>query len=160
MSNSILAPASLILLCFSMAAALGGGLFEHVVFTRLWSAAPPSSFTIIQPATGVPLQRFWIPVHIAITLFSLSSLVLAWSDRRARLLIVAGLVSYLLMRAWSGMYFIPEMLSFQKIAPGSAPSPELLARVARWKFWTWFREPLDLVSFHCWLLALFWLKRP
>jgi hypothetical protein len=48
---------------FSMAGAIGGGLYEHVVFTSLWSASPPSSFSIIQPGTGVPLQNFWIPVH-------------------------------------------------------------------------------------------------
>jgi hypothetical protein len=64
-----LADWSLILLCFSMAAAVGGGLYEHIVLTPLWSKAPPSSFAIIQPRTDVPLQRFWIPVHAAISVF-------------------------------------------------------------------------------------------
>jgi hypothetical protein len=44
---------SLILLNFSMASAIGGGLYEHIVLTPIWSASPPSSFTIIQPRTGV-----------------------------------------------------------------------------------------------------------
>ena len=34
---------SLIVLCFSMAGAFGGGLYEHVVLTPLWSRSPPSS---------------------------------------------------------------------------------------------------------------------
>jgi len=76
--NANLAEWSLILLCFSMAGAFGGGLFEHIVVVPIWSASPPSSFSIIQRGTGVPLQGFWIPVHAAITVFILSSLYLAW----------------------------------------------------------------------------------
>lgn len=145
-------------LCFSMAAAVGGGLYEHVVLNPMWSRSPPSSFSIIQPKTGVPLQRFWIPVHVAITVFVLASIALAWDDGRVRLLLLLGLASYIVMRVWSGLYFIPEMLAFQKIPLDSAPSAELSARVAKWTFWTWFREPLDVVSFLCWLSALYRLK--
>jgi hypothetical protein len=75
-----LAKWSLILLCFSMAAAIGGGLYEQIVLTPLWSASPPSSFSIIQPDTGVPLQNFWLPVHAAITVFILLSLFLTWKE--------------------------------------------------------------------------------
>jgi len=73
----------LILLCFSFATALGGGFYEHVVLTPLWSKSPPSSFSVIQPGTGVPLQRFWIPVHAAITLFIIASLALTWGATRS-----------------------------------------------------------------------------
>lgn len=150
---------SLILLCFSMAAAIGGGLYEHVVLTPLWKKSPPASFSVIQPNTGVPLQRFWIPVHIAITVFVLSVLVLTWSDATVRRFVLVGLGSYIVMRVWSGLYFIPEMLAFQKIPLDAPPSAELSARVAKWTFWTWFREPLDVVSFLCFLLALYQLKK-
>ncbi|MFZ0255416.1 MAG: hypothetical protein WAN46_07190 [Gammaproteobacteria bacterium] len=34
---------SLILLCFSMACAVGGGLYEHLVLTPLWSRSPAAS---------------------------------------------------------------------------------------------------------------------
>jgi hypothetical protein len=80
--NADLARWSLILLCFSLAGAFGGGLYEHIVLMPLWSAAPPSSFSIIQPGKGVPLQRFWIPVHAAITIFMLSTLILTWRVAR------------------------------------------------------------------------------
>jgi hypothetical protein len=146
---------SSILLCFAMAGAFGGGLYEHIVLTPLWSASPPSSFAIIQRGTGVPLQRFWIPVHVAITIFILSTLFLTWNDMTVRRLLLAGLASYIIMRVWSGLFFIREMLAFQKIPPDSAPSPELSAQVARWTYWTWFREPLDMIS----LLSPSWLRR-
>ncbi|SRR6266498_263705 len=150
---------SLILLCFSLAGSIGGGLYEHIVLTPLWSKSPPSSFAIIQPGTGVPLQRFWIPVHAAITIFILSSLFLTWNDGMVSRLLLIALGSYVVMRVWSAVFFIREMLAFQKVPLGSAPSPELSARVARWTYWTWFREPLDVVSFGCSLLALSWLGR-
>jgi hypothetical protein len=59
----------------------------------------------------------------------------------------------------TGLFFIREMLAFQKIPLDAAPTAELAARVARWTYWTWFREPLDIISFVCSLLALYWLKR-
>ncbi len=112
--NVNLAEWSIIVLCFSMACAIGGGLYEHIVLTPLWSALPPGSFTIIQPGTGVPLQRFWIPVHAAITIFVLLSLFLTWRYIEVRRLLLVGLGSYVVMRAWSGLFFIREMLAFQK----------------------------------------------
>ena len=99
------------------------------------------------------------PVHVAITLFIISALVLTWPDMTVRHLLLVALVSYIVMRAWSGLFFIPEMLAFQTIPVDSAPSAELSARVSKWTFWTWFREPLDIISFLCSLLALYWLKR-
>ena len=151
---------SLIALCFSMAGAIGGGLYEHFVLTPLWSASPPASFAIIQPGTGVPLQNFWIPVHAAITLFLIPAVWLSWKDRKVRGLLLVGLSSYIVMRVWSGLFFIPEMLAFQQVPADSAASTELMARVSSWTFWTWFREPLDVLSFGCFLLAVFWLYRP
>ncbi len=150
---------SLVFLCFSMAAAFGGGLFEHIVVVPIWRASPPSSFAIIQRGTGVPLQRFWIPVHAAITVFMLLTLYLTWHDFTVRYFLLIGLTSYIVMRVWSGLFFIRAMLKFQNIPLHSAPSAELSARVARWTFWTWFREPLDIISLLCSLLALYWLGR-
>jgi len=154
-----LAEWSLTLLCLSMAGAFGGGLYEHTVLTPIWSKSPPASFSIIQPGTGVPLQRFWIPVHAAISVFVLLSLFMTWNDIAVRRLLLLALASYIVMRVWSGLFFIRGMLAFQKIPPDAAPSAELSARVARWTYWTWFREPLDVISFVCSLLALYWLNR-
>jgi hypothetical protein len=143
-----------------MASAIGGGLYEHIVLTPLWSASPPSSFAIIQPGTGVPLQKFWIPVHAAITLFLILSLALTWRQSAVRCLLLIGLGSYIVMRLWSWLFFIREMLAFQKVPIDSPPSVELSARVASWTFWTWFREPLDLISCVSFLLALSRLPQP
>lgn len=150
---------SLILLCAAFGAALGGGLYEHFVLVPLWSKSPPSSFSIIQPGTGVPLQRFWIPVHSAITVALIAALASSWRDLTVRKLLVAAAASYVAMRAWSGVFFIPEMLAFQRVPIDGPSSPELTARVASWTFWSWFREPLDIISLLCCFLALYSFRR-
>jgi hypothetical protein len=158
--NTSLIAWSMILLCLSMASAIGGGLYEQIVLTPMWSASPPSSFAIIQPGTGVPLQKFWIPVHVAITIFLVLSLGLTWRQAEVRRFLLIGFASYIVMRVWSGLFFIPEMLAFQKVPIDSPPTAELSARVANWTFWTWFREPLDIISFVCFLFAFSRLRRP
>jgi hypothetical protein len=110
---------------------------------------PPASFSIIQEGNGVPLQRFWVPVHIAITLTLLLAIILNWSQPARRNLILIGIGCYVVMRVWSGFYFIPEMLSFQKIPLDSAPTTELTSKVSKWARLSWFREPLDLGLFFC-----------
>jgi hypothetical protein len=137
---------------------LRGRLYESAVLNPIWRKAPPASFAIIQAGTGVPLQRFWIPVHTAITFFVLFALLATWSEVPVRRLLLIGVAAYIVMRLWSALYFIPEMLAFQKIPLDAAPSAELSTRVSKWTFWTWFREPLDFVSLLCFLLALHELK--
>jgi hypothetical protein len=75
-----------------------------------------------------------------------------------RRVLIIGMAAYIVMRLWSGLYFIPEMLAFQKIPLDAAASAELSGRVSKWTFWTWFIEPLDFASLLCFLLALYELK--
>ena len=77
---------SLILLCFSMASSLGGGLYEHIVLTPYGVRRRHRRFRS-QRGTWVPLQRFWIPVHTAITVFILLTLFLTWNDVAIRSLV-------------------------------------------------------------------------
>ena len=144
----------LLLSSAAVALMLGGGIYESVVISPQWSSAPPGSFRIIQKSTGVPLQRFWIPVHSIITVVLIGALVTNWKFPERRDLIIAALASYIIMRLWSALYFIPEMLRFQKIPLEGEASAELLARVSRWTMLTWFREPLDLITQFCLLIAL------
>jgi hypothetical protein len=145
---------SLLFACLSVGLALGGGMYESIVVMPQWSAHPPASFAIIQKATGVPLQKFWIPVHILITIGIAASLITNWKYADRRNLIIISLISYVVMRAWSFAYFIPEMLRFQSIPLEQPQTPALLNRVRTWTRLTWFREPLDLITQFCLLLAL------
>lgn len=150
--------ASLLLLCMAMGAALGGGLYEGFVLTPIWSSAPPGSFAIIRPDTGVPLQTFWIPVHAAITITLLAALGLGWRRPAVRRLLLIGLCAYAVMRVWSFAYFIPEMLAFQDIPVDGSATVDLSSRVERWTTLTWLRMPLDLIAATSFLFA-FWSVR-
>jgi len=144
------------LLALSLVLALavgGGGLYEHVVLIPLWSGDPPGSFAIIQPETGVPQQRFWIPIQAAITVAFGAALAVTWRERAVRRMLLVGVASYVLMRLWSALYFIPEMLAFQGMRLDNPPSADVLSRVHRWTSLTWWREPLDVLSFLCAMLA-------
>ncbi len=150
----MIADLTLLFACFSVALAVGGGIYESMVINPLWSAQPPASFAIIQKGTGVPLQRFWIPVHALITIVLVASLITNWKYADRRQLILIALISYVVMRVWSFAYFIPEMLRFQTVPLDQPQSAGLLNRVSRWTRLTWFREPLDLITYFCLLIAL------
>jgi hypothetical protein len=145
---------SLLFACFSVALAVGGGMYESIVVMPQWSGQPPASFALIQKGTGVPLQRFWIPVHILITIGLVASLIANWKYADRRSLIIIAVISYLAMRAWSFTYFIPEMLRFQNIPLDQPQTAALLDRVRTWNRLTWFRDPLDLITQFCLLIAL------
>ena len=151
---------SLILLCFSMAAALGGVLCEHTVLTPRWSASPASAFPVVRRGGRAPVRGFWFPVHAAIAVFILLALFLTWSDLRVRSVLLTGLASYTILRLWSGLFFIRELLAFQENPSYSVSAAKFYARVAESTYWTWFRGPLSVVCFLCVLLALYWLKIP
>jgi len=72
-----------------------------IVLIRQWSAQPPASFAFIQKGAGVPLQRFWIPVHTLITIGVVASLIVELESRPRRSLVIAALISNAVMRAWS-----------------------------------------------------------
>src|SRR6476469_23935 len=124
----MIADLTLLFACFSVALAVGGGIYESMVINPLWSAQPPASFAIIQKGTGVPLQRFWIPVHAVITIVLAASLITNWKYVDRRNLIVVALISYVVMRVWSFAYFIPEMLKFQNVPLDQPQSAALLDR--------------------------------
>ena len=144
----------LIVSCIAVALMVGGGIYEGLVIVPQFKADPPRSFRIIQKDTGVPLQRFWIPVHIFITLALAAAVLANWKFPVRRMFVLIALSSYVVMRVWSGVYFIREMLHFQKVPLESESSTELLHRVKRWTTLTWFREPLDFITLICLLVAL------
>ena len=82
-----------------------------IVLIRQWSAQPPASFAFIQKGAGVPLQRFWIPVHTLITIGEVASLIVELESRPRRSLVIAALKCG--NESVELAYFIPEMLRFR-----------------------------------------------
>ena len=55
--------------------------------------------------------RWCTTVHAAIAVFILLALFLTWSDLRVRSVLLTGLASYTIVRLWSGLFFIRELLA-------------------------------------------------
>jgi hypothetical protein len=104
---------------------VAGGIYEHLVVEPSMKADLPESLALVQGTTGLRLERFWILVHGVATLALLAATVTNWGIASRRYYILWGDVIYLAMRAWSIVYFIPEMMHFQMAsgASGSACSP-------------------------------------
>src|SRR5690606_6001930 len=104
---------------FSLALAVGGGFYESIIINPQWSAQPPATFSLIRQDTGMPLPKSCIPAHIAITILMIAALAFNWRMPARRALVLVALGSYVVMRVWSFAYFIPEMLAFQNVDPGT-----------------------------------------
>lgn len=127
-----LADAILILTTLLSGIELGGGIYEGLVIFPAWSAAPPASFALLQGPDGLQVARFWLPLHILLTLALVPTLVLNWRSPRRRALVLVGLAGYLLMRATTFAYFLPELTAFLATPPDGPYSAALAARAARW----------------------------
>mgnify|MGYP001037946206 FL=1 len=92
---------------------IGGSLFEHLVVDPAW----PDNLSVIQPEQGgVNRKIFWIPIHIATTVALLVALWANWHATGVRNWVIAGIACYVVMRAWSAVYFIPLALEFEAAA--------------------------------------------
>jgi hypothetical protein len=146
---------SLILMVLLSGMDLGGTFYEHALVFPVWSANPPSTFALIQPQNGgISLIRFWIPVHSLFTLGLILALVLNWSKKNTRKLILLAFTSYAVMRIWTFAYFVPEIGAFIEMPLTTPSSLELTARAMRWGMLSHGRTVLVLISTVCLFLAV------
>lgn len=119
---------------------LGGGFYEGVVVYPVWSSSsPPESYSLIQEPGGLQLAAFWLLLHVLLTLALVPALVLNWRALLRRRLILAGTALYVLMRAATFAFFLPELAQFLNTLPEGSFSPELAARAGLWETLSWVR---------------------
>lgn len=145
---------ALILACYTVALAVGGGLYENLLVSPVWSKTPPKTFALIQPEHGLNLVLFWIPVHAAITLLLITALVTNWHHKTRQRLLLIAVASYVVMRLWTLLYFVPEILYFESLSVDGPSSEELARRASTWHLFSWFREPLMAICQLAIMLAL------
>ena len=128
-------------------ATLGGGLYEFLVVDPAWPKRPG----IIQPRNGgVSRARFWIPAHTVFEVLLIVTLVVAWGDADVRIALLVALVSHAVMRVWSLVDFVPEVVAFEKADPARVD----VAAAVRWTRRSLLRLPLDLITCAAMLAAL------
>jgi hypothetical protein len=133
---------------------LGGSFYEALVVYPAWSSSAPASLALIQGPNGVDSAPFWIGIHLALEIALIAALALNWRAPRRRTLILVGLGIHPLVRAWSFLYFVPEIGQFMAASPEGPYSPELAARVKLWGSLGWVRQGFIAVSGIVLLVAL------
>ena len=136
------------------AMALGGSFYEALVVYPAWSAAPPASFAVIQGPNAADSTPFWILVHVTFEAALLVALALNWRVPRRRTLLLFGLGVHVVMRAWTFVYFVPEIMAFMSTPPEGPSSAELAARARLWGALGWVRRVLIAATSVLALLAL------
>ena len=133
---------------------LGGSFYEALVVYPAWSAAPPASLALLQGSNSLQSTPFWIPIHVGLEILLVAALVLNWRAPGRRSLILVGLGIHVLVRVWTFLYFVPEIMAFSSIPPDGVYSPELAARTAMWGTLGWLRRALIALDSVVLLLAL------
>lgn len=133
---------------------LGGAFYEWIVVASQWSAYAPNSFIVLQGEYALPLDNFWMPLHMIVQVVIVLALILCWKDRKRRSLMLIMVGLYLLLRVPTFMYFIPELEFFRTTAITSEWSQELQQRADRWVLLSIGRTTVIAISYILGWMAL------
>ena len=133
---------------------LGGIAYSHLVYFPVYLSALPDSSVIVNGPYGLHESIFWMTIHPLLILSLIITLVLNWRLRARRKLILISFVVYVLVIVVSQIYFIPELMAFER-SPKSGLSPaEWFARGQRWQRLSWIRGVIMYAGILPLLLAL------
>jgi Domain of unknown function (DUF1772) len=116
----------------------GGGIFEHVVLTPLWSGSPPESVTGWQ--YGGIQRKFFIIFSPLYYLCSLALIIASWwmPQQQRKWALVAGLSGIAIGFA-TFLFFIPILQKTQVTRGAGLSGDEITRLVNQFKTWNWGR---------------------
>jgi hypothetical protein len=123
---------TLIVLITLLGMELGGAFYEWIVVASQWSAFPPESFGVLQGDYALPLDSFWMPLHMMVQVVIIAALILCWKDKKKRNLMLSLAGLYILLRVPTFMYFIPELEYFRTTSTAAPWTQEIQDRADRW----------------------------
>ncbi len=122
----------LIMLITLLGMELGGAFYEWIVVASQWSAYPPESFDVLQGDYALPLDSFWMPLHMIVQVVIIAALIFCWQDKKRRNLMLLLVGLYILLRVPTFMYFIPELDYFSTTSTAAPWTQEMQDRADRW----------------------------
>ena len=111
----------------------GAGIFETAVIIPRWTSAPPESFQIFKGEHGIDLKYFWIAMHSVHEITFIIAIVLCWRIDGVREWLLTLFALHFGVRAWTLVYFAPNIIEFQKIANTGETVAGLARRATQWK---------------------------
>ena len=133
---------------------LGGIVYSHLVFFPVYMSALPDSSVVVNGPYGLHEGIFWMTIHPLLILSLVFALVANWRLRERRRLILVSLAVYVVVLAVSSLYFIPELIAFERSPQSGLPAAEWLARGQRWQRLSWVRGASMYAAFLPLLFAL------
>jgi len=124
----------------------GASLYASTWANQLWSASPPASFTLIQPPYDVGFSLLYVFFNSLLEMAVLLALFLNWRVPRRRNIIIVLAVTYLTMRVWTYIYFLPNVIDFLTADTTEPFSPELKARADEWVYLSYYRTAIDGIA--------------
>jgi len=133
---------------------LGGIAYSHLVYFPVYLSALPDSAAMVNGPYGLHESIFWLTVHPLLILSLIIALVLNWKFKPRRKLILISFVIYFVMLVITQVYFLPELMAFERSPESSISPAEWLARGQRWQRLSWIRGAVMYVGILPLLLAL------
>lgn len=118
---------------------LGGIAYSHLVYFPVYLSALPDSAVVVNGPYGLHEAIFWITIHPLLIISLIITLVLNWRAPARRKLILISLGLYALVIIITQIYFIPELIAFERSPQSSVSPAEWLARGQRWQRFSWIR---------------------
>lgn len=117
----------------------GAQIFETAVIVPKWTASPPESFQILQGKYGLDFKAFWIAMHSIHEITFILAIIFCWKLDPIRNWLLILFAIHFAVRAWTLLYFAPNIIEFQKISNTTNIGTDLLNRAALWKTLNYIR---------------------
>ena len=132
---------------------MGGGLFETIVITPMWSASAEAARQYNEGPFGVVNNgRFFFVIAPLSLLLSIATLVGGWkAPQPLRFWLRLSIGVFLLTFLLTGLYYVPEQGAIKGAATAGLADAEIMARANRWVVLNWLRFA---VAFAIWSMTL------
>ncbi|MGN7866372.1 transposase [Chryseobacterium sp. 22458] len=111
----------------------GAQIFETFVFVPKWVSSPPENFKLLLDGKGVSLKIFWIVFHSVHEIAFILALVFCWKIDPVRNWLFILFIAHIAVRAWTLIFFAPNIIDFQKLAETSVIPENLAYRTSAWQ---------------------------
>jgi hypothetical protein len=122
----------------------GGSLFAMLLYVA--SPMPENVLSLIRPPFKGGFAFFvtfnslmeWLAIPVAV--------FLNWRHPRRRPLLIACAILFYLSRAWTYVYFVPQIFQFMAVPAGASISAELANNLMKWVNLSWIRCAVDGIT--------------
>jgi len=119
----------------------GGSLFAMLLYVA--SPTPENILALMRPPFKGGFTFFVIFNSLVEWLVIPVAMFLNWQHPLRRSLLIACGVLFYLSRAWTYVYFVPQIFQFMVLKPGTSISPDLASAILKWVNLSWIRCAID-----------------